>query len=134
MQFAGWTKGLNWTKAQQLRDNELVDELKSLVRLGDNAFSERALQSAFLGTTTPLELVRKNIQVIILNGIHHDWCIEGNARIAHDDGYMPIVIGDACGCQKPEQEQAAIERNHFFAPVISANTFVGLLKQSARTV
>lgn len=133
VQFASWTKGLDWTKAQQLRDNELVDELRALVRPGDNEFSERALQSAFFGTTMPLELVRKKVQVIVLTGIHLDWCIEGNARVARDNGFLPIVIGDACGCQKPEQEQAAMERiNNFFAPVISADTFVGLLKQGAR--
>jgi hypothetical protein len=32
---------------------------------------------------------------------------------------LPIVIGDACACQKPEQEAAAMHRiNNFFAPVI----------------
>jgi hypothetical protein len=30
-----------------------------------------------------------------------DWCIEGNARAARDNGYLPIVIGDATGTQKP---------------------------------
>lgn len=131
-QFTGWTKGLNWTKAQQLRDNELVDELRGRVRPGDNEFNERALQTAFIGTRLPLELSRKQVQVIVLTGIHLDWCIEGNARLARDNGYLPIVIGDACGCQKPEQEKAAMERiNNFFAPVISADTFVKLLQQRA---
>ncbi|MFT4102710.1 MAG: cysteine hydrolase [Burkholderiaceae bacterium] len=132
VQFASWTKGLNWTKEQQARDNELVGELRALVRPGDNEFNERALQTAFIGTSMPLELSRKKIQVIVLTGIHLDWCIEGNARLARDNGYLPIVIGDACGCQKPEQEKAAMERiNNFFAPVISAETFVDLLKKSA---
>jgi len=46
-----------------------------------------------------------------------------------DNDYLPIVIGDACGCQKPEQHKAAIERiNDFFAPHISSDTFVSLLK------
>jgi nicotinamidase-related amidase len=73
----------------------------------------------------------KKVEVIVLTGIHLDWCIEGNARLARDNGYLPIVIGDACGCQKPEQEKAAMERiNNFFAPVISSETFVKLLKQS----
>lgn len=128
VQFASWTKGLNWTKEQQARDNELVGELRALVRPGDNEFNERALQTAFIGTQMPLELSRKKIEVIVLTGIHLDWCIEGNARLARDNGYLPIVIGDACGCQKPEQEKAAMERiNNFFAPVISAETFVKLL-------
>ncbi|RWX74771.1 isochorismatase family protein [Neorhizobium lilium] len=109
-----------------------MGELKALVRPGDNEFNERALQTAFIGTQLPLELSRKKVEVIVLTGIHLDWCIEGNARLARDNGYLPIVIGDACGCQKPEQEKAAMERiNNFFAPVISSETFVKLLKQSS---
>jgi nicotinamidase-related amidase len=131
-QFGTWTKGLAWTKEQQARDNELVGELRALVHPGDNEFNERALQSAWIGTAMPLELTRKRVQVIVLTGIHLDWCIEGNARLARDNGYLPIVIGDACGCQKPEQEAAAMERiNNFFAPVISADTFVSYLNKAA---
>ncbi|MDF7641807.1 cysteine hydrolase [Klebsiella variicola] len=127
-QFGLWTKGLNWTEEQQSRDAELVEELRALVRPGDNEFFEKALQTAFIGTQMPLELSHKRVEVIVFTGIHLDWCIEGNARLARDNGYLPIVIGDACGCQKPEQEAAAMERiNNFFAPVISADHFVQLL-------
>jgi nicotinamidase-related amidase len=98
---------------------------------GDNHLFEKALQTAFVGTDLPLELARKRIQVIVLTGIHLDWCIEGNARAARDWGYLPIVIGDATATQKPEQAKAAFERiNNFFAPVISADTFVKLLSQN----
>lgn len=131
VQFAGWTKGLDWTPDQQARDAELVGELRALVRPGDNEFNERALQTAFIGTQLPIELSRKKVEVVVLTGIHLDWCIEGNARLARDNGYLPIVVGDACGCQKPEQEKAAMERiNNFFAPVISSETFVKLLQST----
>jgi nicotinamidase-related amidase len=130
VQYETWTEGLNFTPEQKSWDDELVDELKALVRPGDNQFNERALQTAFIGTELPLELSRKRIEVLVITGIHLDWCIEGNARAARDNGYLPVVIGDACGCQKPEQEAAAMERiNNFFAPVISADTFVALLNQ-----
>ena len=102
------------------------------MRPGDNQFNERALQTAFVGTELPLELSRKRIEVLVITGIHLDWCIEGNARAARDYGYLPIVIGDATATQKPEQAKAAFERiNNFFAPVISADTFVKLLSHSA---
>ena len=53
-------------------------------------------------------------------------------RAARDAGYLPIVIGDACACQKVEQEAAAMQRiNNFFAPVISADRFVELLSKRA---
>ena len=135
VQYASWTKGLNFTPEMKKWDNELVGELRALVRPGDNEFNELALQTAFAGTMLPLELSRKKIQTIVLTGIHLDWCIEGNARAARDAGYLPIVIGDACACQKPEQEAAAMERiNNFFARVISSDRFVELLSKRYENV
>jgi nicotinamidase-related amidase len=128
VQYETWTDGLNWSPEKKRWDDELVGELQELIRPGDNQFNEMALQTAFIGTQLPLELSRKSIKTIVLTGIHLDWCIEGNARAARDNGYLPIVVGDACGCQRPEQEAAAMERiNNFFAPVISSDTFVKLL-------
>jgi nicotinamidase-related amidase len=133
VQYETWVEGLNFTPEQKKADNELVDELQALVRPGDLQFNELALQSSFIGTQLPLELSRKRIEVIVLTGIHLDWCIEGNARAARDNGYLPIVIGDACDCQKPEEEPAALRRiNNFFAPVISSDRFVNLLQQGAQ--
>lgn len=132
VQYQSWTQGLNFSPEKKKADNELVDELRALVRPGDLEFNELALQTAFTGTQLPLELSRKRVEVIVLTGIHTDWCIEGNARAARDNGYLPIVIGDATGTQKPEQLAGALERiNNFFAPVISSDTFVRLLNQPA---
>lgn len=115
------------------RDNELAEPLRALVRPGDNEFNEMALQTALIGTQMPLEQSRKRVEVIVLTGIHLDWCIECNARAARDNRYLPIFIGDACGGQKPEQEIAAMERiNNFFAPVISSDTFVLLLERNSK--
>ncbi len=128
-QYSSWIKGIeDWPMEKQAKDNELAAPLAQLKRPGDLEFNELALQTAFVGTQLPLELARKRVQVIVLTGIHLDWCIEGNARAARDNGYLPIVIGDACGCQRPDQEAAAMDRiNNFFAPVISADTFLKLL-------
>jgi nicotinamidase-related amidase len=130
VQYASWTAGLEgWPDAKKKADNQLVDELEALVRPGDLQLNEQALQTAFVGTALPLDLARKGIKTIVLTGIHLDWCIEGNARAARDAGYLPIVIGDATACQHPEDEAAAMRRiNNFFAPVISSETFVKLLK------
>lgn len=130
VQYETWVEGLTVNEEKVKRDNELVDELQELVEPGDLQFSECALQTAFIGTPFPLELARKKVEVIVFTGVHLDWCIEGNVRLARDHGYLPIVIGDATGCEKPEQEAAAMERiNNIFAPVISADEFVKLLNQ-----
>ncbi len=129
-QYEAWTGHLDATPEQQAWDNELVSDLRELVEPGDNEFFERAHQCAFIGTELPLELARKRVEALVLTGIHLDWCIEGNARAARDHGLLPIVIGDATGAQRPEQERAAVERiNHFFARVISSDTFVDLLER-----
>src|SRR3984957_20983661 len=131
VQYETWVEGLNWSPEKIAWDNEIVEELQAKFQPGDNHLFEKALQTAFVGTDLPLELARKRIQVIVLTGIHLDWCIEGNARAARDWGYLPIVIGDATATQKPEQAKAAFERiNNFFAPVISSDTFVKLLSQN----
>ena len=127
-QYDSWTGALEATPEQIAWDDALVDELRDLVEPGDNELYEKALQTAFVGTDLPLELSRKRVEVVVLTGIHLDWCIEGNARAARDHGLLPIVIGDATGAQRPDQEPAAFERiNSFFAPVISAQTFTELV-------
>lgn len=127
-QYDAWTGHLDATPEQIAWDDALVDELRELVRPGDNELYEKALQTAFVGTDLPLELARKKVEVVVITGIHTDWCIEGNARAARDNGLLPIVIGDATGCNKPEHEPATFQRiNQFFAPVISSATFLELL-------
>jgi len=128
VQYEAWTGHLDATPEQIAWDDALVDELRELVRPGDNELYEKALQTAFVGTDLSLELSRKKVEVVVITGIHTDWCIEGNARAARDNGLLPIVIGDATGCNRPEHEPATFQRiNQFFAPVISSETFINLL-------
>lgn len=128
VQYDSWTGAVEASPEQIAWDNELVGELRELVRPGDNELSEKALQTAFVGTDLPLELARKKVEVVIITGIHLDWCIEGNARAARDNGLLPIIIGDATGCHRAEDEPAAFRRiNNFFAPIISSDTFLELL-------
>ena len=125
VQYDGWTGHIDATPEQIAWDNELVGELRDLVRPGDNELYEKALQTAFVGTDLPGALARQRVEVVVITGIHLDWCIEGNARAARDHGLLPIVIGDATGAVRPDQEPAAFERiNNFFAPVITSAQFV----------
>lgn len=130
VQYAGWTGHLDATPEQIGWDNELVGELRDLVEPGDNELYEKALQTAFVGTDLPGALARQKVEVLVLTGIHLDWCVEGNARAARDHGLLPIVIGDATGAAHPDQERAAFERiNNFFAPVITSEQFVNWVRR-----
>lgn len=129
-QYSAWTGHIDATPEQIAWDDALVGELRELVRPGDTELYEKALQTAFVGTDLPLELARRRVEVVVITGIHLDWCIEGNARAARDHGLLPIVLGDATGAQRPDQEPAAFERiTNFFAPVISTDTFVELVSR-----
>lgn len=128
VQYAAWTQGRVVSAEQRAWDDALVDDLRERVQEGDNEFLETALQTAFVGTPLPLELARKKVEVIVFTGIHLDWCVEGNARAARDAGYLPIIIGDATGTARAEDERAAFERiNAYFAPVITSEQFVEFL-------
>jgi len=123
-QYQSWTGHIDATPEQIAWDNELVDELRELVRPGDNELYEKALQTAFVGTDLPGTLIRQKVEVVVITGIHLDWWIEGNARAARDHGLLPIIIGDATGTAHPDQERATFERiNNFFAPVITSDQF-----------
>jgi len=125
VQYDGWTGHIDATPEQIAWDDALVGELRELVQPGDNELYEKALQTAFVGTDLPGTLNRQKIEVVVITGIHLDWCIEGNARAARDNGLLPIIIGDATGAVRPDQEPAAFQRiNDFFAPVITSDQFV----------
>lgn len=129
-QYRAWTGHLDVTSEQRAWDDALVSDLRALVQPQDNELYEKALQTAFTGTDLPLTLARQQVEVLVLTGIHLDWCVEGNARAARDHGLLPIVIGDATGAQHPDQEAATFERiNNYFAPVISSDTFIDLLRR-----
>lgn len=130
VQYSFWTDEIGATQEQIGWDITLVEELQAIRQPQDKELFETALQSWFVGTDLPGTLARRKIEVLVFAGVHVDWCIEGNVRAARDNGLLPIVIDDACGAQRPEQEAATFDRiNRFFAPVITAEQFVDLVQR-----
>jgi nicotinamidase-related amidase len=131
-QYSGWTANYqDWSPEKIKWDGELPPQLKKLVRPEDGEYFEIGHQSSFIGTPLKMDLAKRGIKTIVFVGIHLDWCIEGNSRAARDEGYLPIVVGDACACQKQEQEPAAFERiTNFFAPVITSDHFLELMAKA----
>ena len=123
------------TDEEKKWDIDLVDELKNISQPEDEEFFEYAHQSSFVGTPLKLMLGRAGIKTIVLCGIHLDWCIEGNARAARDEGYVPIVIGDACSCQNREDDVPTMNRiNNIVCPVISADQAVSFILQGQANI
>jgi nicotinamidase-related amidase len=132
-QWSHWTSGKNWSATERARDAELIDEVKAVMRPDDMELHYGTLGNVFLGTMLPNYLTMWGIRTVLLSGYHLDWCIEQAARTARDLGYMPIVVGDACGCGREEDETPTLERlSTFFAPVLSADTVIEHLGGSGR--
>ncbi len=131
-QYDYWAGGKeDWTEEQRQRDCQTVDEIRELMRPEDQVIYYTSLGNVFLGTMLPNYLNMRGIRTVLLSGLHLDWCIEQAARTCRDMGYMPIVVGDACGCGREQDEAPTLERlDMFFAPVISTDTAIDLIEQA----
>ena len=131
-QYDYWASGKeDWTDEQRQRDSDTVAEIEALMRPEDEVIHYTSLGNVFLGTMLPNYLNMHGVRTVLLSGFHLDWCIEQAARTCRDMGYMPIVIGDACGCGREQDEAVTLERlDRFFAPVVSADTAVDLIHRA----
>lgn len=129
-QYHYWASGKQWNTEQKSRDAELVDEIRAVQRPDDTSIHYSTLGNVFLGTMLSNYLTMWGVRTLILSGYHLDWCIEQAARSARDLGFMPIVVGDACGCGREEDEMPTLRRiDNFFAPVLSTDAIVDLLRE-----
>ena len=131
-QYDFWASGKeNWTAEEKERDCDTVAEIKELMRPEDQVIHYTSLGNVFLGTMLPSYLNMRGVRTVLLSGFHLDWCIEQAARTCRDMGYMPIVIGDACGCGREQDDAPTLERlDMFFAPVISADAAIEFIRQA----
>ncbi len=121
-----------WTEEQKQWDWQPVDEIKALMRPDDPEVYYASLGNVFLGTMLPAYLNMWGIRTVLLSGYHLDWCIEQAARTCRDMGYMPVVVGDACGCGLEADEAPTLERlEKFFAPVVSTDQAIALIAEGA---
>ena len=88
--------------------DDIVEELQAKFQPDDISSIRKGTADGLCRHRSPVEFARKRVQVIVLTGIHLDWCIEGIARAARDYRYLPIVIGDATATQKPEQAKGGV--------------------------
>jgi nicotinamidase-related amidase len=130
-QWSYWTAGKNWSADERARDADLISEVKAMMQPEDPVLHYSTLGNVFLGTMLSSYLTMWGIRTVLLSGYHLDWCIEQAARTARDLGYMPVVIGDACGCGREEDDVPTLERlNSFFAPVLSTDAVTEHLRRA----
>jgi len=114
-------------------DMGFVDEVKGQVRDEDIEMVYPGHGSIFASTNLQKHFNAKGIRTLLITGYHTDWCVEMAARDAREFGYIPIVIGDACGTASEEAHESALERiNAGFAPVLSTEFIINFLVHAGK--
>ena len=73
----------NWVEGIQPREDELV--------------VSKQYPSAFFGTSLASTLTAKGIDTLIITGLTTSGCIRASCVDAMSNGFIPIVVADACG-------------------------------------
>lgn len=133
-QYDYWARGKeHWTDEQERWNWETVAELRELMQPEDQVIHYSTLGNIFLGTMLPNYLNMLGIRTVLVSGYHLEWCVEQATRACRDLGFMPIVVGDAGGCGREQDEGPTLERlNNFFAPVVSTDAAIALIGEGAR--
>jgi len=132
VQYRYWLRNFTGDlDAQRDWNAALVDEVKAFLEPGDVNLVYPGFASIFVGTPLEMQLTRWGVRTLLLSGYHTEWCIESTARSCRDLGYMPIVVGDACAAETPEIHAETLARiNHIFAPVISTEWAIALVRRT----
>jgi nicotinamidase-related amidase len=129
VQYRHWNENYRGDAARKVWEAELVDEVKAILRPGDLTMVYPAW-SIFSATPVERWLLQAGARTLILSGYHTDWCVEMAARSARDLGFMPIVVGDACGSTHPWHEQSLAQINDCYAPVVSTESMIAAIEQA----
>jgi biuret amidohydrolase len=117
-----------------LRDSPGFDVVPELAPLASEAIFDRLSLSAFEGT--PLDFALRDAQVaaIAIAGVAIEVGIEPTVRHGADRGFIPIVIGDACGAGNHAAAERSLAALGFAGAAIltDVSTFTGELSRAGR--
>lgn len=131
VQYRFWNKDYKGDDKRKAWEADLVDDVKAVMGPEDITLIYPGW-SIFTGTPIQRWLTQQGCQTLIISGYHTDWCIEMATRTARELGFMPIVIGDACGTTHPLHEQTLEQINNCYAPVVSTNFAVDAIEKGLR--
>lgn len=92
-----------------LRDSPGFAIVPELTPTPNEAIFDKITMSAFEGTPLAMALRDCGITAVAIAGIAMEVGIEPTARHAADLGFVPVIIGDACGAGHQEAAQRSIE-------------------------
>jgi nicotinamidase-related amidase len=136
VQYQFWNRTYKGDRSRKDWECDLVPEVKAILRDGDMNLVYPGW-SIFTGTGLERWLNQWGVQTLLISGYHTDWCVEMATRHARELGYMPIVVGDACGTTQPLHDQTLAQLGSCYAPVITTDAAIaaielGLASRSTR--
>ena len=106
----------NWPSGLQPRDDELV--------------ISKQYPSAFFGTSLASTLKGMDIDTLIITGVTTSGCIRATCVDAMSNGFIPIVVADACGDRHEAPHEANLfDMNAKYADVVSESETIDYLQQ-----
>lgn len=124
VQYQYWNKEYKGDRKRKDWECELVPEVKAILQKGDMNLVYPGW-SIFTATGLERWLNQWGVRTLIVSGYHTDWCVEMATRHARELGFMPVVIGDACGTTHPLHEQTLEQINNCYAPVMTTEAAIG---------
>lgn len=91
---------------------------------GEFIVTGRTGSSGFAGSNLDIFLRQNNIETVYLVGFATHVCVESTFREAHDKGYYPVMISDACSAFNRDQQEYVIEHIiHHYGEEITTENF-----------
>jgi maleamate amidohydrolase len=86
--------------------------------------------SAFFGTSLASTLLSFRIDSLLITGFSTSGCVRATALDALQHGFVPYVVGDACGDRDHSPHEAALfDLQTKYAELINENEAVGILQR-----
>jgi maleamate amidohydrolase len=96
----------NWPKGLQPAANEMV--------------ISKQYPSAFFGTTLASVLIEEGVDTLLITGLTTSGCVRATCVDAMCNGFIPIVVADACGDRHAAPHEANLfDMNAKYADVVS---------------
>lgn len=92
-----------------LRDSPAFQLIPEVAPQADEAIFDKITMSAFEGTPLNIALHDCGITTVVLVGAAMEVGIEPTVRHAHDLGYIPVVVRDACGAGHEAAAQRSLD-------------------------
>jgi maleamate amidohydrolase len=126
--------GVFFKKAPVLKNflvgDPMGDWASGLQPANDELVISKQYPSAFFGTPLASTLKGMSVDTLIITGVTTSGCIRATCVDAMSNGFIPIVVADACGDRHEAPHEANLfDMNAKYADVVSESETIGYLQQ-----